>query len=231
MVVSASEGLAGSAPQDALQQAPENLPDQDIGRERAREMAATKTQSEPDSINALSDVQLTDLAADWQQLDAAARSNLIAETRERMQPNQSPQNTATGKAAIALQQPAANGLRSKTSGKIKLRAERRRYGRVVRKADGSLVRIETQVVRVQRRDPQRAFGVGFERRHSQPIQQPARTPRLTQAATRAAGAPETRVPESQLPESQLEDAHEARPESSRPAATRADVLVVTESLD
>jgi len=35
-------------------------------------------------IDELSDEQLTNLAADWEQLDAAARADLIAETRDRM---------------------------------------------------------------------------------------------------------------------------------------------------
>jgi len=110
-------------------------------------------------IDELSDEQLTNLAADWEQLDAAARADLIAETRDRMQPGQAqtPQPRASA---------ASSAIRSQNTSvpQVTVRTERRRYGRVVRQADGSLVRIETQVVRVQRSDPKRAFGVGFERR-------------------------------------------------------------------
>lgn len=146
-------------------------------------------------IAELSDVQLTDLAADWEQLDAQARSDLIAETRERMLPGQAtvpqaarpivgtnptPAPNSDG-SPLAITSPALKG--AGTAPQVSLRAERRRYGRVVRQADGSLVRIETQVVRVQRRDPQRAFGVGFERRHNQhdARQQPIATERVQPA--------------------------------------------------
>jgi len=134
--------------------------------------SATKVravQSAPISapIDELTDVQLTDLAADWQQLDAAARADLIAETRERMQPGQAQGPQARATAAAGSRTPQNSHPQNTPLPQVTVRTERRRYGRVVRQPDGSLVRIETQVVRVQRSDPKRAFGVGFERRQRQ----------------------------------------------------------------
>jgi hypothetical protein len=147
----------------------------------------------PESLGGLTDAQLTDLAADWRQLDSSVRADLIAETRERMQPQskstdnpRQPQARADSAERSTL--PAESGKITqgdsmsagaaslpqvrKPSTQITVRTQRRRYGRVVRKSDGSLVRIETEVVTVQRRDPKRAFGVGFERRQRQHGQQP-----------------------------------------------------------
>ena len=46
----------------------------------------------------------------------------------------------------------------------------RRYGRLVRRSDGKVLRIETKVVQLQprRMNPaERSFGVGFERRNAE----------------------------------------------------------------
>jgi hypothetical protein len=91
------------------------------------------------------DVQLTELAAQWEMLDNDQRRALLTEVKHRM-------------AASKAQEPI---ITIKT---------RRRYGRTFRRADGSLVRIETteQVLRYHRpvtvTDENHAFGVGFERR-------------------------------------------------------------------
>ena len=91
------------------------------------------------------DVQLTELAAQWEGLDNDQRRALLTEVKHRM-------------AASKAQEPI---ITIKT---------RRRYGRTFRRADGSLVRIETteQVLRYHRpvtvTDENHAFGVGFERR-------------------------------------------------------------------
>lgn len=99
-----------------------------------------------------SDQELSALAANWASLDVKERRALLTEAKRRM----------------------AHGA----DGVIRLRTERR-YGRIIRQPDGSLLRIETQVVRVQSlpddpRQPQltdepirpnrRGFGVGFEHR-------------------------------------------------------------------
>jgi len=105
------------------------------------------------AIEGLSDTQLTRLAADWSALDDSQRTELFQETRERMQPQAAPTKA-----------PSA----TKTT-------QRRRYGRLVRQADGSVVRsvveIETRV-RVQGGDRRHAFGTGFERRHNPQLTTP-----------------------------------------------------------
>ncbi len=167
------------------------------------------TPDTPDeTLGKLSDAQLTNLAADWQQLDASARSDLIAETRERMQPAtvasapvgqpNARSEAATGalKADNLVSQkglPSSGAPQARAPAKITLRAQRRRYGRIVRKADGSLVRIETQVVTVQRRDPQRAFGVGFERRQRQHGPEPVTTVSTVPESALAAPAAQIRA--------------------------------------
>lgn len=110
------------------------------GAEQTSQQTSQKTKqqaAEPDGLDDLSDTQLTRLAADWGTLDGVERTELIQETRQRMQP----------------QRPT----------------ERRRYGRLVRQPDGTVVRsvVEVQTrVRVQSGDRRQAFGVGFERRHN-----------------------------------------------------------------
>lgn len=106
----------------------------------------------PDRLDELSDTQLTRLAADWGALDDVERTELIQETRERMQPQ------ASAVAPVAIPS-----------------TERRRYGRLVRQPDGTVVRsvVEIQTrVRVQGEDRRRAFGMGFERRHNGASQRP-----------------------------------------------------------
>jgi hypothetical protein len=90
-----------------------------------------------------SDRELTDLAADWTTLSEDQRRALLTEIKARMH--------ASGKQPV---------LTIKTE---------RRYGRIVRQPDGSLVRIETteHVVRYQalpERVGDQPFGVGFEQR-------------------------------------------------------------------
>ncbi len=113
------------------------------------------------SLRDLSDQQLTDRAADWERLDPADRAALLAETRARML-NRARRPVASRE--TGARQTLAGQRTSGQSGPLRIE---RRYGRVVRQADGSVVRIETQVVRIRRSDPKRAFGVGFENRRSQ----------------------------------------------------------------
>lgn len=96
-----------------------------------------------------SDAELTALAADWDALDRQERRALLTEMKLRM---------------------ARQGDRRDV---IHIRTERR-YGRLIRQADGRLIRIETQVVHVRPLAPDEAasatarqrqgFGVGFEQR-------------------------------------------------------------------
>jgi hypothetical protein len=90
------------------------------------------------------DKELTDLAAGWSGLSEDQRRALLTEIKARMQTN-------TNKRPV---------LTIKTE---------RRYGRIVRQPDGSLLRIETteHIVRYQRLPEDASdqpFGVGFEQR-------------------------------------------------------------------
>jgi hypothetical protein len=90
------------------------------------------------------DKELTDLAAGWSGLSEDQRRALLTEIKARMQANSNKRPVLTIKTE-------------------------RRYGRIVRQPDGSLLRIETteHIVRYQRL-PEEAgdqpFGVGFEQR-------------------------------------------------------------------
>ncbi len=91
-----------------------------------------------------SDRELTELAAGWESLSEEQRRALLTEIKARM-------HTNSGKVPV---------LTIKTE---------RRYGRIVRQPDGSLVRIETteHVVRYQTLPEDagdRPFGLGFEQR-------------------------------------------------------------------
>ena len=110
-----------------------------------------------EDLSQRSDKELTALTAQWGNLSPSERRRLLAEVRGRMAANQ------------------------KARRPIGVRVQRQ-YGRVVRKADGSVV-VQTRVVRVRPRvtDDQAVsrvtFGFGFERR-SQSRQQaaPPQTP-------------------------------------------------------
>ncbi len=112
-----------------------------------------------ESLAASSDVELTTLTARWAELNPGERRALLAEVRSRM---------------VRSSQPS----RPKMSVRVQ-----RKYGRVVRKSDGSVV-VETRVVQVRPREQVRprddgsraTFGVGFEqrsKRSAKPPQQPA----------------------------------------------------------
>ena len=119
-----------------------------------------------DRLQRLSDSQLTSLAADWDELSDKQRSQLIQETRQRMQPQ-----TSSPVSATKAQTPEAPQALPQALATSKLPAQtiqRRRYGALVRQADGTVrsVQVETQVIRVQGPDPQRAYGTGFEQRRN-----------------------------------------------------------------
>ncbi len=98
--------------------------------------------------------ELTELSTRWDELNSAQRRALLQEVKLRMARSKGPEGILT--------------IRSQ-----------RRYGRIVRKSDGRVLRIETQVVRVQPvrpplTDAQPGFGVGFERR-AESDEQPTKT--------------------------------------------------------
>jgi hypothetical protein len=135
---------------------------------------------------AKSDKELTALSAQWQELPRLDRQVLLREVKMRMARQRGRQ------------------------GSVQIRTERR-FGRLLRQADGSVVRVETRVVQVrpategeqakQVRMRKSAYGTGFERRsapsipQAQPTQaQPAQAqPTQTQPA-------QTRTPQVQAPQ-------------------------------
>lgn len=133
--------------------------------------------AEASELETLSDQQLTNLAADWRALDGPQRSELIQETRGRMQPGGAqPAVAAAGSGARPSSAIPSSAIPSSAPLQQTQTIERRRFGRLVRQPDGSVVRIQAEVVRVVRRDPKRAYGVGFERRHLQPGERAQETP-------------------------------------------------------
>jgi hypothetical protein len=108
---------------------------------------AAVAESNPSNPYASStDAELTSTAADWEQLSEDQRRALLTEMRSRMEAKN-------------------DGSRPV----IEIRAQRR-YGRLVRQPDGSVVRVETteQIVRYgvpeSSEASDRAYGTGFERR-------------------------------------------------------------------
>jgi hypothetical protein len=118
------------------------------------------------------DQELTQLAAGWDALSEQQRRALLTEIKARMQANSNKRPVLTIKTE-------------------------RRYGRIVRRPDGSLMRIETteHVVRYQPLPEDavdRPFGVGFEQRvvsDGNPVDQQPGPPRPTEAATPPDGPP------------------------------------------
>lgn len=100
--------------------------------------------AEPVSYSAFSDAELTELGTRWEALSVDERKALLAEVKMRMARDRG------------------------RSGVLKIRTTRQ-YG-VVRKPDGTTVRVQRQVVRVVPVGPggRVTFGVGFEQRHQQP---------------------------------------------------------------
>ncbi len=140
------------------------------------------------------DRELTELAAGWETLSEEQRRALLTEIKARMNANSGSHPVLT------------------------IRAERR-YGRIVRQPDGSLVRIETteHVVRFQplpEDASDRPFGLGFEQRvvagessatdHSN--EAPTTTPATTTATPIPARAPAS-PPSDAAPVIQVGTAH------------------------
>ena len=94
----------------------------------------------PNVYAAKSDQELTALAAQWESLDTAERRALLTEVKMRMARQRGPDGTIR----ITFQ---------------------RRYGRIIRNPDGSVVRIESNVFRVRPGAAgNQTYGVGFEQR-------------------------------------------------------------------
>jgi len=138
-----------------------------------------------------SDAELTELAARWDDLSGDQRRALLAEVKLRM----------------VRQKTRSDTIRVKTL---------RRYGRLIRQPDGSVLRIERKVVSVRELDaadierlragalqragddaevPGRGFGVGFERRHRviEPVRPPVgpEDPAAEQAPVLRVNAPDS----------------------------------------
>ena len=108
------------------------------------------------------DAELTELTAQWSHLSASERRELLAEVKGRMAANRSARPTV----GVHVQ---------------------RRYGRVVRKRDGSVV-VETRVVQMRPRTSGRVtFGIGFEQRNKsrQAPPSPETAPEIQQPQTPA----------------------------------------------
>lgn len=135
------------------------------------------------------------MASNWDGLDAATRRTLLKEMQRRM--------------ASARRARSGNRNPEVGQGVLQIRTERR-FGRRVRQSDGSLVTIETRVVRVRQRAAatgqsvvtevtadQRAaerFGLGFEQRSA------ARRVSVVPAGTRKSeGATLERAPQAPQP--------------------------------
>ncbi len=113
-------------------------------------IAVTATAVVTGDLSQKTDTELTELTAQWAKLSPSERRELLAEVRGRMAANREARAEARAKVGVHVQ---------------------RRYGRVVRKSDGSVV-VQTRVVRVRPRvdAPTSAasgrvtFGIGFEQR-------------------------------------------------------------------
>lgn len=98
------------------------------------------------------DAALTQLAARWEALDHDQRRALLMEMKSRMARKPRQQSVP-----------------------VKIRTTRR-YGRIIRKSDGSVVSIRSTQIQVRRADGP-AFGAGFEKRLGpQPVEKPAYQP-------------------------------------------------------
>ena len=106
----------------------------------AAQSAEPAAEPTPVSYASVSDQELTDIAARWDDLDAQQRRAVLSEVKMRMKRN----GTAQGV------------LRVKVG---------RRYGTVVRRADGTTATLRIEVRSV--RKGSQGFGVGFERRAQQ----------------------------------------------------------------
>jgi hypothetical protein len=105
-------------------------------------VGAADTASTPNVYAAKSDQELTALTAQWESLDVDQRRALLTEVKMRMARQRGPD----GSIHVTFQ---------------------RRYGRIIRNPDGSVVRIETNVVRVRPgAASNQTYGVGFEQRAS-----------------------------------------------------------------
>ncbi|MGA0838925.1 MAG: hypothetical protein ACO3P1_03415 [Pseudomonadales bacterium] len=129
------------------------------------------------SYAAYSNEALTELTARWDTLNVHERRALLTEVRQRM---------------------ARSGTASAPT--IQIRTERR-YGRIIRRADGRLIRIETQLVQVRPAQSMSVvvdrsaesgpgFGTGFEHRSGAPAQYPS-APVMPASSTSADAAIES----------------------------------------
>lgn len=103
-----------------------------------------------------SDQELTALAARWDYLGEDEQRALLGEIKMRMARSRGPE------------------------GALSIRTERR-FGRIIRKPDGSVLHIQTRVVRVRPAGPSdtQTYGVGFERRAAERSSEESMPPVIT----------------------------------------------------
>ncbi|HEX7035935.1 MAG TPA: hypothetical protein VF210_09180 [Pseudomonadales bacterium] len=116
-----------------------------------------------------SDQQLNALAAEWDSLDRHQRRALLTEMKLRMARKGADQSV------------------------LHIRTERR-YGRLIRKSDGRVIHIETQVVHVRPVKPEdlkarQGFGIGFEHRVARQKERLVAAPAGTAPAATAPAEP------------------------------------------
>ena len=104
------------------------------------ERAAAELQPVSQPYVGKTDQELTELTAQWDDLSETERRALLIEVKSRM----------------------ARG--NNQEGVIRI-LTRRRFGRIIRRPDGSVVRIEAEVVQIRPEQPAaESYGVGFEQR-------------------------------------------------------------------
>jgi hypothetical protein len=111
-----------------------------------------------------SDDELTQIAAGWEQLSQDERRALLSEVRARMAQT-----------------------RTSSTPMVRIRTERR-YGRIIRQPDGSVLRIERREGTVEYRPmPEdaagRPFGIGFEHRLGAPAENGSEPPSVSTQAS------------------------------------------------
>jgi hypothetical protein len=111
-----------------------------IDEQAAAELTAAELEPVSQTYTEKTDQELTELAAQWDDLSDTERRALLIEVKLRMARGSNPE------------------------GVIRI-LTRRRFGRIIRQPDGSVVRIEAEVVQIGPEQPAvGSYGVGFEQR-------------------------------------------------------------------
>ncbi|MCZ6710887.1 MAG: hypothetical protein O7B25_11035 [Gammaproteobacteria bacterium] len=112
----------------------------ETGEQAAAELKAADLEPVSQPYAEKTDQELTELTAQWDDLSDTERRALLIEVKLRMERGNNPE------------------------GVIRI-LTRRRFGRIIRQPDGSVVRIEAEVVQIGPEQPAaESYGVGFEQR-------------------------------------------------------------------